>query len=204
MSTEAAVMDFRGGDRLQQAIDAAVTQASPQGITDCLRDSLCQLMREGAVTLPPLVFEAIEGRYARRQLYRSPEHGYCVVAMTWGPGQGTAIHDHSGMWCVEGVWQGALEVVQYERLESRGVLYRFRPAGSIQANAGSAGSLIPPHEYHSIRNRSMDTVAVSLHIYAGDMVRCAAFEPTAQDACYQRRDRELSLDEMTRQVATHG
>ena len=78
--------------------------------------------------------------------------GYSVVAMTWGPGQGTPIHDHCGLWCVEGVWDGQLEITQYELLERDGERFRFRAAGGMQAGPGSAGSLIPPHEYHTIRN----------------------------------------------------
>ena len=74
------------------------------------------------------------------------------------------------MWCVEGVWNGALEIVQYELLDQEAERYHFRPVGSIQAGPGSAGSLIPPHEYHTIRNPSEDAVAVSLHIYSGRML----------------------------------
>ncbi len=32
--------------------------------------------------------------------------------------------------------------------------YRFEPRGTMNAGPGSAGSLIPPHEYHTIRNPS--------------------------------------------------
>ena len=76
--------------------------------------------------------------------------------MTWGPGQGTPVHDHSGLWCVEGVWDGQLEITQYELLERDGERFRFRAAGGMHAGPGSAGSLIPPHEYHTIRNASPD------------------------------------------------
>jgi predicted metal-dependent enzyme (double-stranded beta helix superfamily) len=151
-------------------------------------------MRTGAVKLPDCVFETAEGRYARRELYRSEKHGYCVVAMTWGPGQGTPIHDHCGMWCVEGVWSGALEVVQYERLADENGHCRFQPVGSIQAGPGSAGSLIPPHEYHTIRNPSDEAIAVSLHIYSGNMTRCAVFQPLPEDQAYERCERQLGLD----------
>ena len=144
--------------------------------------------------LPDCVFEACADHYARRELYRSDEHGYCVVAMTWGPGQGTPIHDHDGMWCVEGVWNGALEIVQYELLEHDAQHYRFQPVGSIQAGAGSAGSLIPPHEYHSIRNPSDNAVTVSLHIYSGPMTQCAVFQPLPEDRWYERDVRVLGLD----------
>jgi predicted metal-dependent enzyme (double-stranded beta helix superfamily) len=187
--------EFRGCRELIHAIDTAVSKDTTFAITDSLRNSLCDLMRSHAVTLPECVFETAEGRYARRELYQSEDHGYCVVAMTWGPGQGTPIHDHCGMWCVEGVWSGALEVVQYERLASdENDHYRFQPVGSIQAGPGSAGSLIPPHEYHTIRNPSSDSVAVSLHIYSGQMTHCAIFQPAEGESCYDRCDRQLGLD----------
>jgi predicted metal-dependent enzyme (double-stranded beta helix superfamily) len=187
-------MEFPGSRQLIDAIDAAVAKDSTSAITDSLRNSLCKLFRANEVKLPKCVFETAEGRYARRELYRSEEHGYCVVAMTWGPGQGTPIHDHCGMWCVEGVWSGALEVVQYERLQNDDQRYRFQPVGSIQAGPGSAGSLIPPHEYHTIRNPSDDSVAVSLHIYSGNMTHCAVFQPLPEDHWYQRCERQLGLD----------
>ena len=187
-------VEFPGCRKLIDAIDTAVSKPSTHEITDSLRNSLCQLIRGQEVKLPDCVFETIEGRYARRELYRSEDHDYCVVAMTWGPGQGTPIHDHCGMWCVEGVWSGALEVVQYERLAGENDQWRFQPVGSIQAGPGSAGSLIPPHEYHTIRNPSDDAIAVSLHIYSGNMTHCAVFQPKDGDRCYERQDRQLSLD----------
>lgn len=189
--------EFPGCQKLIQAIDSAVNKDSTPAITDSLRNSLCKLIQSQEIKLPACVFETAENRYARRELYHSDEYGYCVVAMTWAPGQGTPIHDHCGMWCVEGVWSGALEVVQYEQLPAaagQDGLYRFQPVGSIQAGPGSAGSLIPPHEYHTIRNPSDDTVAVSLHIYSGNMTHCAVFQPAEGDHCYQRSDRKLSLD----------
>ena len=186
-------MEFPGCRKLIDAIDAAVVKDTTPAITDSLRNSLCQLIRGQEVKLPECVFETAEGRYARRELYCSEEHGYCVVAMTWGPGQGTPIHDHDGMWCVEGVWSGALEVVQYERLANEEGHWRFQPVGSIQAGPGSAGSLIPPHEYHTIRNPT-DDVAVSLHIYSGQMTRCAVFKPVDADHHYERQERKLGLD----------
>jgi len=187
-------VEFPGCRKLIDAIDTAVSKPSTHEITDSLRNSLCQLIRGQEVKLPDCVFETVEGRYARRELYRSEDHDYCVVAMTWGPGQGTPIHDHCGMWCVEGVWSGALEVVQYERLADEGSQWRFQPVGSIQAGPGSAGSLIPPHEYHTIRNPSDDAVAVSLHIYSGPMTRCSVFQPLPEDRWYGRDVRQLGLD----------
>lgn len=188
-------LQFPGCRTLVDALDAAVSHSSTHQITDALRQTLCRLIREQQVELPPCVFRAHSAHYARRELYRSEQHGYSVTAMTWGPGQGTPIHDHSGMWCVEGVWRGALEITQYELLEHDDQHYRFNAVGAIQAGPGSAGSLIPPHEYHCIRNPSDDAIAVSLHIYSGPMTQCAVFDPL-EDQWYQRGDRTLALDQL--------
>ncbi len=186
-------LDFPGCRRLVDALDAAVAQRDQNAITEALRKSLCCLMRDSGVCLPHCVFERATDHYARRELYRSEDLGYSVVAMTWGPGQGTPIHDHEGMWCVEGVWAGTLEITPYELMEQRDGRYRFEPRGTMNAGPGSAGSLIPPHEYHTILNTSDDTTAVSLHIYRGAMTACSVFQPTS-DGWYARDRRQLSLD----------
>lgn len=187
-------INFPGSARLIKTLDDAVAGGTLTAITDKLRSSLCEMIREQDVRLPDCVFEPCSEHYARREIYRSEQFGYAVVAMTWGPGQGTPIHDHNGMWCVEGVWQGELEITQYEKLEEAEPKFRFRPVGTIQAGAGSAGSLIPPHEYHAIANPSQDDICVSLHIYSGAMTQCSVFTPLAED-WYQRDQRELSLDQ---------
>ncbi len=186
-------LDFPGSRRLVEALDDAVRRDCTTAITDALRQALCQLMHEHDVSLPPCVYETAEDHYARREIYNSEELGYNVIAMTWGPGQGTSIHDHCGMWCVEGVWQGQIEVTSYELVERIEERYRFESRGTMLAGRGSAGSLIPPHEYHTIRNPSDNAVAVSLHIYRGAMTSCSVFRQV-KDNWYDRDQRQLSLD----------
>lgn len=186
-------LDFPGSRQFVSAIDAAVAQRDENVVTEALRNTLCRMIRDDSVRLPDCVFQRESDHYARRELYRSKEHGYTLVAMTWGPQQGTPIHDHAGMWCVEGVWQGFLEITSYELMESQDSRYRFEPRGTMNAGAGSAGSLIPPHEYHTIRNPSDDAIAVSLHIYRGALDSCSVFQPSAS-GWYARDERHLALD----------
>ncbi|HVI25133.1 MAG TPA: cysteine dioxygenase family protein [Xanthomonadaceae bacterium] len=186
--------DFPGQAKLVAAIDAALGAGDEHAITAALRNALCRLIRDREVQLPACVHEPVADHYARRELYRSPRHGYSVVAMTWAPGQGTPVHDHAGLWCVEGVWKGELEIVQYELIERDGERYRFRAAGGIHAGPGSAGSLIPPHEYHTIRNASSDAIAISLHIYKAEMACCSKFQPQAGE-WYLRESAQLKTDE---------
>jgi len=186
-------LDFPVHDKLVASLDAAVALGDDRAVTDALRKSLCELICDDGIALPACVLEPIADHYARREVYTSPNLGYSVIAMTWGPGQGTKIHDHSGMWCVEGVWRGRLEITQYELAEHDQERYRFVAAGTIEAGTGSAGSLIPPHEYHTIRNPSDKAVAVSLHVYQRTMVRCGIYTPEvdADVEGWQRRGERL-------------
>ena len=188
-------LDFRGRDALLAVVEQACSQPDGESLTRTLRDGLCHLIKSKAVSLPDCVFEPVEGHYARRELYACPERGTSVVAMTWAPGQGTPIHDHCGLWCVEGVWQGQLEITRYELEEEDGDRCRFTRYETLSAGTGSAGSLLPPHEYHTIRNPSKDRIAISLHVYQKAMGTCATFEPLGGD-WYLRGKKELCLDQM--------
>ena len=118
-------LDFPGSKNLIEKLDAAVAQGSVEQITATLRRTLCELIQNRDVCLPDCCFSTLPDHYGRRELYRSDQHGYSVVAMTWAPGQGTPLHDHSGMWCVEGVWHGELEITQYEMAECKADRCRF-------------------------------------------------------------------------------
>ncbi len=187
--------DFKGRDALLAVIDAAYAEPNAEALTHSLRDGMCRLIRDRAVSLPDCVFEPVEGHYARREIYACPERETSVVAMTWAPGQGTPIHDHCGLWCVEGVWQGKLEITRYELEEEAGDLARFSMHETLNAGAGSAGSLLPPHEYHTIRNPQPDRITISLHVYQRAMGTCSTFEPIG-DGWYRRGSKSLCLDQI--------
>ena len=188
-------LDFRGRDALLAVVEEAYAQGDGEALTHSLRDGLCRLIKTKAVSLPECVFEPVEGHYARRELYSCPERGTSIVAMTWAPSQGTPIHDHCGLWCVEGVWQGQLEITRYELEEEVGDRARFTRYETLIAGAGTAGSLLPPHEYHTIRNPASDRIAISLHVYQKAMGTCATFEPLGGD-WYQRGSKALCLDQI--------
>jgi 3-mercaptopropionate dioxygenase len=188
-----SVHDFPGRSHLIDTIDAAVSLGDNTAVVQALRSDLCRMMRERSVELPACVLEPVQGHYARREIYISPQHGYGVIAMTWGPGQGTPIHDHDGLWCVEGVWHGQLEITQYDLTERNGERYRFTEVGSLIAGTGSAGSLIPPHEYHTIRNASDTDAAVSLHIYQRAMTCCGIFNDMG-GGWHMHSSKQLQLD----------
>jgi predicted metal-dependent enzyme (double-stranded beta helix superfamily) len=181
-----------GTDALVSLVEHSLAGRDAEEIVNRLRGGLCELISAGEVQLPARVLETCGDHYARRLLHRDDEKGFSIVAMTWGPKQGTPLHDHGGMWCVEGVCRGSIEVQQFELMEQKQERFRFEKRGSFQAGIGSAGCLIPPHEYHTIRNASAQP-AVSVHIYGGDMSFCNVFEP-ANDGWFVRREKSLNID----------
>ncbi len=186
-------LEFEGKQELVKRLDAVMDGDCARTITACVRNVLCDLVDNQVLALPACVHECPGDHYGRRLIHKDQQRGYTVMAMTWGPGQATPIHDHSGMWCVEAVWQGEIEVVQYELTETRGDRFCLEPRTTMRAGVGSAGSLIPPHEYHTIANPSPHSTAVTIHIYSGEMTECCVFRPIEGD-WYERSRTELHLD----------
>jgi 3-mercaptopropionate dioxygenase len=193
------------------------TQAT---VVDPLIDRLCDAVRLGDVTaiaeriksdlesfipaegliLPEHFRQPKPDAYARRLLYRDDELGFTAIVMTWGPGQRTALHDHAGIWCVEGVLEGTMEVTRYELLEEgEDGVCRFAERGSVTAEAGSAGALIPPFDHHVLANGDPSSPSLTLHVYGGEMTHCDIFQPQGGDQAsedrYLRCTRQLSYDE---------
>ncbi len=193
------------------------TQAT---VVDPLIDRLCDAVRLGDVTaiaqriksdlesfipaegliLPEHFRQPKPDAYARRLLYRDEELGFTAIVMTWGPGQRTSLHDHAGIWCVEGVLEGTMQVTRYELLEEgEDGVCRFAERDSVTAVAGSAGALIPPFDHHILANADPSSSSLTLHVYGGEMTHCDVFQPQAGDPSsngrYLRCTRQLSYDD---------
>jgi predicted metal-dependent enzyme (double-stranded beta helix superfamily) len=187
---------------LVQQLDRAVELGDVYRTTAAVKRALSDLIRAGRIELPERYFAPLPHTYARRLLHRDDERGYNAIIMTWGPGQGTPLHDHGGIWCVEGVVSGEMSVVQYELVDpeeaepkaARGGLCRFVQRGRVHALKGASGALIPPFEYHTLCNALPDHVSVTLHVYGGEMQRCHVFEPTA-DGAFRRVEKHLVLND---------
>lgn len=180
-----------GLDRLIPRLDRAVELGRAEAAAAAIKHTLAELIRERVIRLPERFRRTREDTYARRLLHRDPERGYSVVAMTWGPGQGTPLHDHGGIWCVEGVVEGEMEIVQFERVDDADGRYRFAPRGRVRALAGSSGALIPPFDYHVLRNALPEATTITLHVYGGELDHCHLFEDNG-DGTYRRVRKQLS------------
>jgi predicted metal-dependent enzyme (double-stranded beta helix superfamily) len=182
---------FHGLTELIRRLDAAVELQEPQAITARVKGDLCDLLSHSALRLPETYWRTRQEGYARRLLHQNAVLGYTAVVMTWAPGQCTPLHDHGGLWCVEGVVDGTMQVTQFDLADHVNGSYAFIERGKIRAGVGSAGSLIPPWDYHVLGNALTDRPSVTLHIYGGDLTACHVFLPRS-DGRYERQDRCLS------------
>ena len=172
-------------------LDRAVTAGSVDAVTARVKADLEDVLGGAGLALDDRFRIARADCYARRLLYQDPANRYTAVVMTWGPGQGTAVHDHGGLWCVEGVVEGEMAVTQYD-VQPDGDAFRVSPAGRpITAGVGSAGRLIPPIDYHVLANAQPDAASVTLHVYGGSLDGCRVFTPDA-DGRYRQSIRALS------------
>lgn len=129
--------------------------------------------------LPGRFLRPREESYARHLLARF-QSGATAIVMVWDQGQATPVHDHAGLWCVEGVVQGRIQVTRYHLRRGRGSIVRFEKGEVIHSGLGQAGALIPPVDHHTIANQS-DEVAVTLHVYGGEMKECQIFLPETEN-----------------------
>jgi predicted metal-dependent enzyme (double-stranded beta helix superfamily) len=189
MTTQAITAIFI--DRLREAVRSRDVET----ITEKIKRELEEFIPAEGLILPDHFRQAKADTYARRLLHRDEELDFTAVVMTWGPSQRTPLHDHAGIWCVEGVLEGEMEVYRYELLEEQADgLYRFALRDEAQARAGSAGALIPPFEHHVLANPQTDQVSLTLHVYGGEMDHCSIFQPE-DDNLYRKQLKTLSYSE---------
>ena len=175
-------------------LDRSVEAGSIDSITRSVKADLEDLLARGAVALPETFRQPRPDSYARRLLHRDPKGRYTAIVMTWGPGQGTPVHDHGGLWCVEGVIEGQIAVTQYDVTPAGGDEFAIAPRGTMVAGIGTAGRLIPPTDYHVISNAMPDAPSLTLHVYGGDLCECQVFVPTTSGR-YASQLRTLSFHE---------
>jgi predicted metal-dependent enzyme (double-stranded beta helix superfamily) len=176
----------------------AVRLKDVNAIGERIKNDLESFIPNEGLILPERFRKVKPESYARRLLYSDPELGFTALVMTWGPGQRTALHDHAGIWCVEGVLEGEMEVIRYELMEEgEDGLCQFAERGAVNATAGTAGALIPPFEHHVLANARPDQASLTLHVYGGEMTHCDIFQPLegGDAGAYQRCTRQLSYDE---------
>ena len=171
-------------------LDAAMDIPDASARCHAVKDILHDITESGGDFIPTEFLQPATDRYARRLVHRDPALRNSIVAMVWGTGQGTPLHDHDGHWCVECVYRGRIKVVSYSPLGDPGAgVVDFQPEREVYAGIAEAGALIPPFDYHTIANADQ-TPSVTLHVYGEELNQCTIFVPT--EGGYRRETRQLT------------
>lgn len=177
LESNAPIQSLEG---LVQRLDQAVMDADCDATRcDAIKDALIAATNSGQEFLDEDILRPEPGSYARRLVHKDAAGRYSIVAMIWGEGQRTPLHDHAGTWCVESVYQGRIEVTSYSRTAnvcSTTGVYDFKEEERVVTGRGEAGALIPPFEYHIIANADA-TTSVTLHVYGGEILECSLYKP---------------------------
>lgn len=171
--------------------EVVVKFESPMDQARATAERLGRLLAEGA-SIEDYFTRLCPDHYARYKVYKHPDDRFCIVAMVWGPGQGTGLHDHGGIWCVEGVYRGRMHIQRYELDGVEGDLHRFHPTDDLSAGVGEVGNLVPPSEYHVMENTGT-TSAISLHVYGHELKTIRKFDPVG-DGLFKSRQVSLCYD----------
>jgi predicted metal-dependent enzyme (double-stranded beta helix superfamily) len=164
---------------------------------DALRDAIVRLTADDdcpiATTFAP---DANREPFRRHPVASVEALGCSALLMVWPAGHATTPHDHGGLWGIEVVLDGRLDVDEYVRggTEAEPTL-EFRR--SLRLDAGDAATFASPAYVHRCRNRSNVAAALTLHVYGGALDAFRKFERDADGrmlevVCRPAVDRALS------------
>jgi len=157
---------FPGLGEIIRLVDEAVGARDAARIVAKIQSELPDAIRRHRERLGGNLLRADARGYRRIELHHCPIRGYQVLAMVWGPGQGTPVHDHREVWGIESVWTGELEVAEFRPSSVAGEMLQLAPKDVVRLRTGDVLSLLPDQGLHLCRNPGVREVTVSLHIYA--------------------------------------
>ena len=158
---------------------------APERVQELLEEALPR-----GLDLPDRYLDTDSAGYARHLLAKFGS-GTTAIVMVWGQGQRTPLHDHAGIWCVEGVVKGRIGVQRHTMIEDSGDRCRFEKTDELHTTVGDAGALIPPVEHHVLFN-DRDEPSVTLHVYGGEMDSCTIFLPDEEEGYYRPQRKPLT------------
>lgn len=161
-----ALRDFPGIRQIVREVETAWALRETTPVVRALNARMPELIAQFRPQLPGWTVDTDAHAYRRIELHHCPVQGFQILAMVWGPGQGTPVHDHRDQCGIESVWQGELEVVDFAVKETAGEFLRLEPSNVSRIATGQSLGFTPEHGLHLCRNPSPRDATISLHIYA--------------------------------------
>ena len=118
-------------------------------------------------------------RYQRRLIAGgADDDALSCLLISWPAAHRTPLHDHAGLWGIELVLDGALEVEEFAIAHDGGDA-RLTHRRTLMLGIGDAAVFTGQRYAHRCRNLSATRPALSLHVYGGVLDRYRAFDAAA-------------------------
>lgn len=116
---------------------------------------------------PRLSSDVASASYRRIPLNDGRPRGYEALVIAWPPRHVTPIHDHDGLWGLELVLDGALQVDSFHLSEDPSIA--LNAEDTTIAGVGDHVLFTDASYAHQCRNLSRNNMALSLHVYGGEL-----------------------------------
>jgi predicted metal-dependent enzyme (double-stranded beta helix superfamily) len=171
------------------ALSPSPTVAAIEQLSDRLAQEALQLDAPRSAALEDANAPA---RYRRHLLAGGNELSYSALLISWPAAHRTPIHDHAGLWGIELVLDGALEVEEYATGSDLAAPQLVRQR-ALMLGVGDAAVFTGRRYAHRCRNLSSTRPALSLHVYGGVLDRYHVFQADPQGR-FNARPRHARVD----------
>lgn len=156
-----------------QEIRAALARLPQQPDLGAVREVANELAA-GALRLDTAAARALTAsvadytHYHRHLVDGAGDGSYSTLLIAWPRSHRTALHDHAGLWGIELVLDGVLEVEEFRRGVG-GARTDLVPERTIMLGVGDAAVFDGDAYVHRCANKSSTQSALSLHVYGGTL-----------------------------------
>jgi predicted metal-dependent enzyme (double-stranded beta helix superfamily) len=134
-----------------------------------------------------------QGLYTRL-LLNSFDDDFQIVAVLWGLGSRSPIHDHEGTVGAVAALVGATKETKYHLLSQHGDQVELHEGETITLSATTVTPILPDEmtQLHAMTNAT-NVWAATVHVYLSPVMNFHIYEPQREDI-YQMVDRRLWFD----------
>lgn len=161
--------------RVLAAVAGNIGDGSPQEVAQLARVLARTPWWEGCPVATDALPDGVASRYRRIPLRRPSTAGdYSVLLIAWPPDHVTPIHDHDGLWGIELVLDGVLQVESFAMAMAPSL--HLAACGAVPLGIGDYARFSDRDYAHRCRNLSAQRPALSLHVYGGALERFRTFD----------------------------
>lgn len=159
--------------RVLKTIDACVGKHVDVDVSD-IATALSQIATWGGCPQTHMLSPtSTASSYRRIPLNTDKTRNYEALLIVWPPDHATPIHDHDGLWGMEFVLDGALEVESFQLCLAPSI--HLEREHSTIVGVGDHIAFSQADYAHRCRNLSRRREALSLHVYGGELNRYRSF-----------------------------